>query len=169
MVIRFNPEFTDKDRAGFCVRKYTNDEIKNNVKVFKKTVWTRRMFLLVLVILFAMIVSASNKALVTILAGSLAGGIGCFILYNAIIDLLNLKIVKHGYFIEVSVIKKLPIETRFSTGMIDGPLETNYYYPIEGRDTSTGYVSVCYIEKKEYKNTDVGKIIQITVRGPELQ
>ena len=37
-----------------------------------------------------------------------------------------------------------------------------YHYPVEGRDSTSGYASIFYIGKEKYENAEVGEKIRIT-------
>ena len=38
-----------------------------------------------------------------------------------------------------------------------------YHYPVEGRDSTSGYASIFYIGKEKYQNAEVGEKIWINV------
>ena len=43
-------------------------------------------------------------------------------------------------------------------------LDAIYYYPVIGRDTTTIYESVWYLDKEEYCNIKVGDIVRKNIR-----
>lgn len=66
----------------------------------------------------------------------------------------NIKGVKKGdlYYAEVELLKKLPVETE-KIYHVDTPNETCYFYPVIGRDTTSGYETLCFVEKEQYENS----------------
>lgn len=80
--------------------------------------------------------------------------------YHSRVKLLNSGNVK---CIRIEVLEKLPSELASGIG------DTNIYiYPVMGKDTTTGYESVCYMDEKEYENAKTGSVISICVYPEEL-
>lgn len=78
----------------------------------------------------------------------------------------RIRLVKNGNIkcIHIEVVEKLPEVARWS---IDE--WTSYFYPVMGRDTTTGYESVCYVDSQQYENTKVNDVISICVYPEKLQ
>lgn len=159
--------FSDEDKAKFCIRAYTNDDIKNNIKIFRKRNMRRNLLFSGLVVL-SIAIALASPIFVIKYAADIAAAAVCFLaLFFGIIDLLNYRIVKSRYYIEILVRKKLPIETELDCSGTEFSSVT-HYYPLEGSDTSTGYTSVCYVEKKEYNHVNIGETIKMNVKGAKL-
>lgn len=92
----------------------------------------------------------------------------CFlVLVFMLVDRKNYKIAGSRYYIEILVDKKLPVESELNI-YANSPATSSHYYPVEGRDTSTGYVPLCYIGKEEYNRVSIGETIKINVKGTKL-
>ena len=65
-----------------------------------------------------------------------------------------------GQYVEIEILEKLPIEraTRHNTG---GANSKRYFYPVRGKDITTGYESVCYVKKEEYKSSAAQDVIRV--------
>ena len=62
----------------------------------------------------------------------------------------------------VVVDKKLPIEVESRDAGASDDSCMIYHYPVEGRDSTSGYASIFYIGKEKYENAEVGEKIRIT-------
>ena len=62
-----------------------------------------------------------------------------------IINILNYRIVKRRHYIELIVDKKLPIEAESRDAGASDDSCMIYHYPVEGRDSTSGYASIFYI------------------------
>ncbi|MCM1158058.1 MAG: hypothetical protein NC300_05285 [Bacteroidales bacterium] len=63
-------------------------------------------------------------------------------------------------YIEVELLKKLPIESE-RVYHVDTPSETYYFYPIIGKDTTSGYEALCFVEREQYENSSEQAKIKI--------
>lgn len=157
--------FTEQDRQNLSVRKYTNEEIRDNLKEFnRKNNRIRVPLLLVLVVLLLAAIFAEPIAF--------AADIGIVLVCAAILILemihrLNKKTVKSRYYIEIIVDEKKEIEEYYETSVTTGP-QSFKYYPVAGRDSVTNYRCICYISKEEYENIIYGQKIRINVGGERL-
>ena len=79
-----------------------------------------------------------------------------------IINILNYRIAKRWHYIELIVDKKLPIEAESRDAGASDDSCMIYHYPVEGRDSTSGYASIFYIGKEKYENAEVGEKIRIT-------
>lgn len=75
------------------------------------------------------------------------------------IDIDNVKCIR------IAVTEKLP--EKFRSG-IDSTSES-YFYPVRGRDTTTGYESVCYVGAQQYEDANIGDVLCIYVYPEDLQ
>ena len=78
------------------------------------------------------------------------------IVYRSNIKLWKKKGIKK---IEIVIQKKLPVEKEI-VQRYDEPNDLQQFFPVEGKDIHTGYVSKIYISRKDYKNVPVGGIVQ---------
>ena len=79
-----------------------------------------------------------------------------------IINILNYRIAKRWHYIELVVDKKLPIEAESRDAGASDDSCMIYHYPVEGRDSTSGYASIFYVGKEKYENAEVGEKIRIT-------
>ena len=77
------------------------------------------------------------------------------------LDLPDPNYVKKASQIKV-VDKKLPIEAESKDAGASDDSCMIYHYPVEGRDSTSGYASIFYIGKEKYENAEVGEKIRIT-------
>ena len=152
--------FTDKDRENLSVRKYTDEEVKNNLKEFNRDHNKRRIPLLI-VLRIMLLIAIFMKSI------AFAADIGIVLVCGAIIlseilHRLNRKRIKSRYYIEIIVERKREVETFYETSATTGP-ESFKYYPVEGRDSMTNYRCICYISKEQYENAVAGQRIRINV------
>lgn len=152
--------FTEEDRKKLYLRKYTNEEIKANLKEYNHKNNKRRIpFLIILIILLLMAIYVEQI--------SYAADIGIVLVCGAIIisetlHRLNKKRAKSEYYIEIIVDEKKEIETYYENPVTTGA-EVFKYYPIEGRDSTTNYRCMCYISKEQYINANYGQRIRINI------
>ena len=66
-----------------------------------------------------------------------------------IINILNYRIVKRRHYIELIVDKKLPIEAESRDAGASDDSCMIYHYPVEERDSTSGYASIFYIGKEK--------------------
>lgn len=76
---------------------------------------------------------------------------------------MNYRIAKRSHYIEIFVDKKLPIEAESKDAGASDDSCKIYHYPVEGRDTISGYSSIFYIGKEKYKNIEDAEKIKINV------
>ena len=76
-------------------------------------------------------------------------------------DLPDPNYVKKASQLKV-VDKKLPIEAESRDAGASDDSCVIYHYPVEGRDSTSGYASIFYIGKEKYENAEVGEKIRIT-------
>ena len=77
------------------------------------------------------------------------------------LDLPDPNYVKKASQLKV-VDKKLPIEVESRDAGASDDSCMIYHYPVEGRDSTSGYASIFYIGKEKYENAEVGEKIRIT-------
>lgn len=91
---------------------------------------------------------------------------GVFILFLFGINMyachVNIKKIckKQMLYCEAEILEKLPIETA-TCHTYDGPNDVEHYYPIWGKAVTTGYETKFYIEKKQYKASDLHEKVRI--------
>lgn len=151
--------FTAMDSQNMTIKNYTDKEIKNNLKKYAGKAWNRRI-LLMIAFLVSMIFAVKYNTdpysffcyIVVILLAA-----GC--LLSEIMYWLNRKNVTSRFYIEIVVDQKKTIETDYQNSVATGP-ETIHYYPIVGRDTTTNYGSVWYLDKEEYQKVKAGDLVR---------
>ena len=82
--------------------------------------------------------------------------------YIELFDLPDPNYVKKASQLKV-VDKKLPIEAESRDAGASDDSCMIYHYPVEGRDSTSGYASIFYIGKEKYENAEVGEKIWINV------
>lgn len=75
---------------------------------------------------------------------------------------IELSDCKRWHYIELVVDKKLPIEAESKDAGASDDSCMIYHYPVEGRDSTSGYASIFYVGKEKYENAEVGEKIRIT-------
>lgn len=156
--------FTEEDKKNIAIKKHTESEMEEKLKVYKKKRNTRRI---IYAVIFAILIAATRVewdwvkywAYIAI----------CFMIFLMLVyeyvDRIELKALSRGlYYIEVCVEKKLPKEHSLITTLSAGS-GFIYFYPVEGTDINSGYRSVFYIEEEQYKEADIGKIVRVGLRG----
>lgn len=160
-----NVYFTTEDKNNLVIKSYTDAEISENRKKFNKKRNKTRLALLILLIFFISISVASEKiryvAEVVIVAFSLG------LILIEWVNRINYQIAKSKYYFEIIVLKKNEIESYLDYSVTAGS-SMICYYPIVGRDSTSGYECVCYVDKDKYENAICGQNMRINVRGPQL-
>lgn len=156
-------KLTEEDKKYFAIKKYSKESNKARLKATK---------------------AKSNKQLCTITLFSLPAVWGIvwqksdtikyisLLCLSAIVFLLVIyiymryanihNVIEKGNYIEVVVLEKLEIEPEYEYGM-DGLSSIHYFYPVKGKDTESGYESVCYISPQSYLGDCIGTKIRISV------
>ena len=140
-------KFTEEEKRNLVVREYTSEEIQQNKNACVKKS-TKKCFPLIVLIVLCSICSYILPAM------SYA--------VDIIINILNYRIEKRWHYIELVVDKKLPIEAESKDAGASDDSCMIYHYPVEGRDSTSGYASIFYIGKEKYENAEVGEKIRIT-------
>ena len=150
--------FTTEDKQNITIKNYTDKEVEDNLKKYVKKSLFRRLILIIgLIISFIFSINYDNQY-------SFFSNIVCILLFagcilSEILYPLNRKnAVSHSY-IEIVVEQKKDIETYFQNFITTGP-DSIHFYPILGKDTTTNYESIWYLNKDEYENTNVGDIVR---------
>ena len=85
-----------------------------------------------------------------------------FFILTAVINISNYRIAKRSHYIEIFVDRKIPIKAESRDAGASDDSCMIYHYPVEGRDSTSGYASIFYIGKEKYENAEVGEKIRIT-------
>ena len=165
-------KFTEEEKRNLVVREYTSEEIQQNKNACVKKS-TKKCFPLIVLIVLCSICSYILPAMSYAVDIVMVIIIFLFIL-TIIINILNYRIAKRWHYIELVVDKKLPIEAESKDAYVEllspeskdaGASDDScmiYHYPVEGRDSTSGYASIFYIGKEKYENAEVGEKIRIT-------
>lgn len=162
-------KYTEQDMRGFSFHRLTEEEIKelclNRRKNRNKTI-TLYVFFCIAIMLVKNI-----HILVYILGMSLILFLGLFVL----LEIHNCRNDQKKYraeetkCIHVKIMKKLPVETAGNDDILPGgvlTISTQSFYPVIGKDITTGYESKCYTSKETYNDTHAeGKIINVIKTG----
>ena len=157
--------FTEEDKKSLCVRKYTDAEVKENVKRFQAKENTRRLGFALLLLTFIRVIRLfPDLKYLFVLCISFV--IFLIIFYECIAK-LNMRYHKLGYYIEFVILKKLKRETYEFNQLDSGGMSE--YYPVIGQDTMTGYITKYYLyDWEENAVTKVGDRVRINVSSKEL-
>ena len=153
-------KFTEEEKRNLVVREYTSEEIQQNKNACVKKS-TKKCFPLIDLIVLCSICSYILPAMSYAVDIVMVIIIFLFIL-TIIINILNYRIAKRWHYIELVVDKKLPIEVESRDAGASDDSCMIYHYPVEGRDSTSGYASIFYIGKEKYENAEVGEKIRIT-------
>ena len=145
-------KFTEEEKRNLVVREYTSEEIQQNKNACVKKS-TKKCFPLIVLIVLCSICSYILPAMSYAVDIVMVIIIFLFIL-TIIINILNYRIAKRWHYIE------LVVESRDAGASDDSCMI--YHYPVEGRDSTSGYASIFYIGKEKYENAEVGEKIRIT-------
>lgn len=154
-------KFTEEEKRNLVVREYTSEEIEKNKKAYVNKS-TKKCFPLIVLIVLCSICSYILPAMSYAIDIVMVIIIFLFILM-IIINILNYRIAKRRHYIELIVDKKLPIEAESRDAGASDDSCMIYHYPVEGRDSTSGYASIFYIGKEKYENAEVGEKIWINV------
>lgn len=157
--------FTEEDRKNFCVRRYSDLVISENVKRFRASENRRRLRFsaLALVMLGCMKLLPTIKYLLV-----LCFAVSLFIfLINEYAARININSAKREYFIEFEVIEKLEREI-FTEGVLQGSPHSSFY-PVIGRDITTGYISKIYLDRwEDHVLAKEGNVMRLTIGKEKL-
>lgn len=64
---------------------------------------------------------------------------------------------------EANIEKILPTEAYIEVTLTPGSYVT-VFYSVEGRDTTSGYKSIYYIDKEQYDNAKIGEKVRVSFR-----
>lgn len=164
-------KYTKEDKAGFCFGSPEAEELAAERK--KQTQYLKRMVAMSLMIfislaavavcLFSGVFSFEPPALKNISAGIFLVGMAAFaVLFYRKISGCRKRIAQldngEARFVHIEIIEKYPEEYRGSEQTV-----VSYFYPVKGRDKTTGYESVCYIDLRQYENAASGDTVFMCV------
>ena len=148
-------KFTEEEKRNLVVREYTSEEIEKNKKAYvNKSI--KKCFPFIVLIVLCNICSYILPDMSYAIDIVMVIIIFLFIL-TIIINILNYRIVKRRHYIELIVDKKLPIEAESRDAGASDDSCMIYHYPVEGRDSTSGYASIFYIGKENMKMLKSGK------------
>lgn len=156
--------FTTEDQQNMTVKNYTEQEVKKNLKKYARQVRLRRCGLLIAFfasLIFAVKCNITSYSLFAYIVAILFAA-GC--LLSETLYWLNRKNTASNAYIEIVVEQKKEVETNFHNSVTTGP-ESICYYPVLGRDSTTSYESIWYLDKEEYKRAKPGDVVQKNVRN----
>ena len=161
-----NLSFTNEEKANFVVRRYFDSEVKSKLEDYKEKRKSRTM-MFVAIISFLIATSITTNIDLLQYAANLGLIFMIFLIFLFIgIDKITLKASARKFFIELFIDEKLPIET-WDDGAISHS-SISVFYPVRGTDTTSGFSSVYYVDKKDYKDTELGDKVRITVNREVL-
>lgn len=153
-------KFTEEEKRNLVVREYTSEEIQQNKNACVKKS-TKKCFPLIVLIVLCSICSYILPAMSYAIDIAMVLLIFFFIL-TAVINISNYRIAKRSHYIEIFVDRKIPIKAESRDAGASDDSCMIYHYPVEGRDSTSGYASIFYIGKEKYENAEVGEKIRIT-------
>ncbi len=157
--------YTEEDKKNLVVRKYLESELAEIKGQYKKK-QNRRRIIYAIIILILILCSFLFESIKYISDLAL-----CFMIFlvftDESADRTNIKALSCEYYVEVQIEKKLPREAEIEGTATPGSDVTSFF-PIEGRDTTSGYRSIFYIEMEQYLDTDVGGIVRISTMREKL-
>lgn len=153
----------DKDKLFFI--PVTDSERINGIKNLKNKVKKHILAEGVIAVICMIIVILCSENFMAKAGIWLAAMIGLvFMVAVIVLEMIayrsNIKVWKKKALkkVEVSIEKKFPVE-RETVHRFDEPDELRKFYPIEGKDIRTGYITKIYITKEDYENIPVGGIV----------
>lgn len=153
--------YSEEDLRGFHFEKLTRQDIRELSSSFREKRNKHLLFYLLAGITILVLFALFPQELIRILGMSLL----IFLIFLTMLELMlfrkNVKqtCLEDTQCIHIKVIKKLPIENE-SVYNQDSFSDIDFY-PVIGRDTTTGYESICYISKEGYENSAEGTVVRI--------
>lgn len=154
--------YTLEDKTNTEIHSYSDAEIQQNLKKYEKKSRPRRSLMLAGFVVSMIVAVNCNTdpysffsyiAVILFAAGELL---------SETLYWLNRKSAAGRWYVEIVVDRKKEIETYYQNSATTGP-DSIHYYPVIGRDTTTGYSSVWYLDKDTYQNVKAGDIIKKTM------
>lgn len=155
--------YTPEDEAGFSFRDASKEERDPNVIKWKKS---RKKHLLIGLCLLIPGVLIQNLATLSDMSEIAVMLYNCMIIMGVFVyvwvDNSNIRQLKKKRMLifEVEILEKLPIENEETYGP-ENMTGNEQFFPIIGRDTTSGYESKCFISKDAYNTKQIGETVQI--------
>ncbi len=166
---------TISDQNGFCIKDLSNKDVKTNNKLNKEKgkqilyITIPCAVLCWLATILIKMLDVTSKYTSTYIVSSIVSII--LVIISTIIYFMYISsdnsIMKYTYYIEVTVVNKLDIE-EYNIPNSNGTSEVNTFYPILGKDTTTNYESICYVNKSIYDSCSIDDIISINLSENNL-
>lgn len=154
--------YTLEDKTNTEIHSYSDAEIQQNLKKYEKKSRPRRSLMLAGFVVSMIVAVNCNTDPYSFISYVFVILFAAAELLSETLYWLNRKDeAKHSY-IEIIVDQKLDVETYYQNSAATGP-DSIHYYPVIGRDTTTGYSSVWYLDKDTYQNVKAGDIIKKTM------
>ena len=153
-------KFTEEEKKNLTVREYTNQEIEQNKKAYIQKAKKKCIPLIVIIIIcyiLSCILPGMSYAIDIVMVLLIF-----FFILMAVINISNYRIAKRSHYIEIVVDRRNPIEAESRDAGASDDSYMIYHYPVEGRDSTSGYASIFYVGKEKYENAEVGEKIRIT-------
>lgn len=157
--------FSEEEKENLKVKEYSEIELRDKEIRFREK-QKRRRHILLFILIGLIVLSVMLKELKYLLYIGIV--VMCFliILYEYI-DWINIKVCQRAFYIEFFVDEKLDVETYIEQTLTPGS-DILSFYPVKGRDSTTGYVSIFYINKEQYDRVKKGETARISVKGDQL-
>lgn len=154
--------FTAEDIQNMTVRNYTAEESKQNLRMYARKSCARRVILLAALLVTLFLAIYFNTTLYSFFFCIAVILLAAGFLLSEFIYRLNRKYATDSPYIEIVVEQKKEVETQYQNSVTTGP-DSIHFYPVLGRDTTTNYESIWYLDKDAYRNVNAGDIVRKSI------
>lgn len=157
--------YSEEDKKHIVVKQYLASELEKKESQYGRKRNIRRIFF-ALTFFLLVVISGTFVQIQFACYIALAFMIFLVVLYE-VIDRTNKKAILRQCYFEVEIDKVLPTET-----CVDGTLtpgsDISVFYPVEARDTTSGYKSRIYLDAEQYRTAKVGDVVRISTKEDKL-
>ena len=151
--------YSEEDKKNLVIRKYLPQELEEKRKQFNKKRNKRRIIFAVIILFFIVlynaVVSSQYWCALCLI----------FMVFLVIVcedsDRTEIKAVLLEYYYEIQIEKLLPTESHMEGTLTPG-IDLTTYFPVEGRDTTSGYRGVFYVAQDQYIGASKGEVVRIS-------
>ena len=136
--------FTEEERSSLKVKQYTEAELKENIKHFEQAENKRRYIMLLFLGAFVSLGILFRDLFYLFLLCAIF--MAFLLIFYEYVAKINEKAVKRNFYVEIIVCEKLKVEVIVEPNLKLGSVLS--FYPVKGRDPSTGYVGKFYLDTK---------------------
>lgn len=151
--------YTREDKQHMTLKNYTAEEIKQNLKRYARKSRPRRSLLLAAFVISLIVAVNCNTDPYSFFSYIFVILFATGELLSETMYWLNRKNAASCYYVEIIVDRKEKVETYICHDAVYGS-DFFQYYPVSGKDTTTGYSSIWYLDKNMYRNIKVGDIVR---------